>query len=74
MAEQTISIELTQTQYKHIKEVLATDKPSRTRLTQDDKKTLIYLCKKLIRDIEFKEDTTEKDLDKINSIIKKLSK
>jgi hypothetical protein len=43
MVEQTISIELTETEYKHIKEVLAMDKPSRTRLTQYEKDYLLRL-------------------------------
>lgn len=74
MAEQKITIEVTESQYKHYQAVMAMDKPSRTRLTQNEKKTLIYLCKGLIKDIEFKEYTTKKHLDDINNIIKKLNK
>jgi hypothetical protein len=41
--EQTMTIEITQSQYKHIKEVLAMDKPSRTRLTQEEKGYILLL-------------------------------
>lgn len=90
MAEQTISVELTETQYKHIKEVLAMDKPSRTRLTQTEKN---YICNLLLSivsekqcidiDFEFREPnqceiddykSAQDDIKVYNTIINKLSK
>jgi hypothetical protein len=41
--EQTRTIEITQSQYKHLKEVLAMDKPSRTRLTKEEKGYILLL-------------------------------
>lgn len=38
-----MTIELTETQYKHIQEVLAMNKPSKTRLTRDEKDYILSL-------------------------------
>jgi hypothetical protein len=43
MTEQTISVELTESQYKHIQSILKQDKPSRTRLSQEEKNYILTL-------------------------------
>lgn len=43
MTEQTISVELTQEQFNHVRTILAQAKPSRTRLTQDEKNFILAL-------------------------------
>jgi len=43
MSEQTISVELTQEQFNHVRTILAQAKPSRTRLTQDEKNFILAL-------------------------------
>lgn len=40
--EKTMTVEITESQYNHIQEVLKMNKPSRTRLTQSEK-NMIYL-------------------------------
>ena len=65
MTEQTMTVELTETQYKHIQEVLAMDKPSKTRLTSTEKSVICNLLRSMISELgsvphpnnEFRETT-----------------
>ena len=59
MAEQTRTIELTETQYKHIQEVLAMDKPSKTRLTQQEKDMIHHMCSNWSQMFDEDEETTK---------------
>ena len=68
MAEQTRTLELTQTQYKHIQSILNQDKPSKTRLSQEEKGMIRYMCNKWLEDYS----GDEQDDKVIRSIIKKL--
>lgn len=43
MTEQTISVELTESQYKHIQSILNQDKPSKTRLSREEKGFILQL-------------------------------
>jgi len=43
MTEQTISVELTESQYLHIQSILKQDKPSRTRLSREEKGFILQL-------------------------------
>lgn len=66
--EQTRTIEITQSQYKHLKEVMAMSKPSRTRLTIQEKSMIRYLCN------HYLEETDQSDtIDVVRSILKKLN-
>lgn len=44
--EQTISVELTESQYLHIQSILKQDKPSKTRLSREEKEMILHMCKK----------------------------
>jgi hypothetical protein len=45
MTEQKISVELTESQYKHIQSILQQDKPSKTRLTREEKDFILGLIR-----------------------------
>jgi 16S rRNA U1498 N3-methylase RsmE len=66
--EQTRTIEITQSQYQHLKEVMAMDKPSRTRLTQQEKSMIRHMCSNFSQ--MFSIDTEQEQL--LQSILKKL--
>ncbi len=88
MTEQTISVELTQEQFNHVRTILAQAKPSRTRLSQEEKHTICTILKNIINelscisiDYEFREPTqneiedyqlAQNDIKTYNTIIKKL--
>jgi len=69
MNEDIINIELTQEQFNHVKSILAQSKPSRTRLTQEEKGMIRYMCNKWLEDYS----GDEEDDKLINSILKKLA-
>jgi hypothetical protein len=68
MAEQTITIEVTKSQYEHYQSVMTMDKPSRTRLTRDEKSMIHLICTKFLNDYD---NGTEYDK-LIQSIINKM--
>lgn len=57
--EQKITLEVTETQYKHIQEVLAMNKPSKTRLTQQEKDMIHHMCSNWSQMFDEDEDTIE---------------
>jgi len=69
MNEDIINIELTQEQFNHVKSILAQSKPSRTRLTQEEKGMIRYMCNNWLEDYS----GDEEDDKLINSILKKLA-
>jgi hypothetical protein len=68
MEEEIVNIELTQAQFNHIRDLLAQTKPSRTRLTQEEKGLIRLLCNKWSK--SYDSDLKEEKL--IESILKKL--
>lgn len=66
--QQKMTIELSYEQYKHIQEVLKMNKPSRTRLTQDEKSMISMICHTFLEDHPYTDDC-----DLVRSIIKKLN-
>ena len=68
MAEKTMTVELTESQYLHIQSILKMNKPSRTRLTQNEK-NMIYMMAREWR-TSFSVDEEEDKL--VDSILKKL--
>jgi hypothetical protein len=67
MTEQTMSVELTESQYLHIQSILKQDKPSKTRLSQDEKQFIIYTLKHFLEDHPYSDEQGLAE-----SIIKKL--
>jgi len=67
--EQKMTIELSYEDYKHIKSLLAQSKPSRTRLTQEEKGMILFMCNRWLE--EFSGDVQDDKL--IESIKKKLN-
>jgi 16S rRNA U1498 N3-methylase RsmE len=66
--EQTRTIEITETQYNHLKEVMEMDKPSKTRLTQQEKSMIRHMCSNWTQ--MFSTDTEQEQL--LQNILKKL--
>jgi hypothetical protein len=65
ITKETMTIELTYEQYKHIQSILNQDKPSRTRLTRDEKDMINLMCNRW--DQSF---STTKEEDKLIKSIK----
>lgn len=63
-----INIELTLEQFNHVKQILTQSKPSRTRLTQEEKNHIIYMSQRWLEGYcsDMKDDSL------CESIIKKL--
>lgn len=87
--EQKITVELTETQYTHIQEILRMNRPSRTRLTSTEKCIINELLESMIGELssvslrnEYGEptqweqlefDDAQKRIKEYKTIIKKLS-
>ena len=77
MTEEKINVELTKSQYLHIQSILKQDKPSRTRLSRDEKDYILTL---LSHEVEAMSGYSDKDKDEhyyyrqrnVDSIRKKL--
>lgn len=68
MTEQTISVELTESQYLHIQAILKQDKPSKTRLTREEKGFIRYCMNHFLEEHPYADDSSMAE-----TIIKKLS-
>jgi hypothetical protein len=68
--EKTMTVELTESQYLHIKSILSMNKPSKTRLTQDEK-DMIYL---MARNWQDAYSTNDYEDELLESIRKKLQR
>ena len=62
------TLELTEQQIKYVQSVLHQDKPSRTRLTSEEKGMIVFMCRKWLEDY----CGNVEDDKLIKSIIKKL--
>jgi hypothetical protein len=60
MTEQTISVELTKSQYLHLQSILKQDKPSRTRLSRGEKNYILTL---LSHEVDAMAGYSDKDKD-----------
>ena len=65
-----VNLELTDEQVKHVQLLLQQDKPSRTRLTSDEKNMIIHMCSKWHEVFP----TTDEDDMLLKIIINKMSK
>ena len=54
--EQKMTIELSYEQYKHIQSILKQDKPSRTRLTQEEKQFIVNTLYYFLEDHPYADD------------------
>jgi hypothetical protein len=57
MSQDTINIELTLDQFNHVKNILAQSKPSRTRLTREEKNFIIYVLEGFLEDHPYSDES-----------------
>lgn len=57
--EKTMKLELTESQYNHIQEILKMDKPSKTRLTRDEKDFILGMIQ---GDVDALSEVDEQDI------------
>lgn len=75
ITEQKITVELTEEQYVHIQQLLKMDKPSKTKLTREEKGYIItaLVHEQQAIDYDNQDDLTKWRLKIIDSIVRKLS-